>query len=88
MMNGYRAEASNNVSKAMLVSAETGGTSHGIIFGAWDACLIGEWGAMEIVTDPYTLAGQGMIRIISYLLMDEKLKYGPCFSKGTGLATS
>lgn len=87
-MNGYRAEVSNNISKVMLASAETGGTSHGIIFGAWDALLIGEWGAMEITADPYTLLGQGMVRVVSYMLIDEKVKYGPCFSKGTGLTTS
>ncbi len=82
-VNGYRAEVSNNVSKTMTASAITGGTAHGIIFGAWENVMIGEWGAMEVTVDPYTLAAQGMVRVITYLLCDEKLKYGPAFAKGT-----
>lgn len=82
-INGYRAEASNNVSKTMTASATTGGTAHGILFGTWNCVLMGEWGAMEITADPYTLLGQGMVRVVSYLLVDQKVKYGPAFAKAT-----
>jgi len=36
-LNGYRAEASNQVSKTMNGSAPTGGSAHGIVFGVWPA---------------------------------------------------
>lgn len=80
-MNGYRAEASTNLLKNMGV----GTNEHAMVFGVWSAILFGEWGAMELLTDPFTLAGQAMIRIISFMMVDLQLKYGPCFAKGTGL---
>lgn len=83
-MNGYRAEASNQVSATMNGSAATGGTSHGIIFGVWSQLLILEWGAMELITDPYRLKKQGMIEVTSFMLADILLRYPQAFCKGTG----
>jgi HK97 family phage major capsid protein len=84
-LNGYRAEASNQVSKTMNGSAPTGGSAHGIVFGVWPELLIGEWGAMEIITDPYRLKKQGMIEVTTFLMVDMALRYAQAFSKGTGL---
>jgi hypothetical protein len=80
-MNGYRAEASNNVSKVL----GAGTNEHGIVFGVWDQLLIGEWGALELITDPYRLKKQGMIEVTSYQLIDIAARYGAAFTKGTGL---
>jgi HK97 family phage major capsid protein len=83
-MNGYRAEASTQVRSNM-----GGGTNeHGIVFGVWPQVIVGEWGAMEILTDPYTLAGRGLIRLVLFLMADVALRYPEAFSKGTGLTTS
>lgn len=83
-MNGYRAEASNQLRKDM-----GGGTNeHGIAFGVWSQMIAGEWGAMEILTDPYTLAGKGLIRLVLFLMIDIALRYPEAFAKGTGLTTS
>jgi HK97 family phage major capsid protein len=87
-MNGYRAEVSNQVSKVMNSSAPTGGSSHGIVFGVWPELLIGEWGAMEVITDPYRLKKQGMIEVTTFLLADIAVRYAAAFSKGTGLTNS
>lgn len=83
-MNGYRAEASNQVSAVMNASAATGGTSHGILFGVWSQLLFGEWGAMEIITDPYILKKQGMIEVTNFIMVDIKARYPEAFCKGTG----
>ena len=83
-MNGYRAEVSTQVRKDM-----GGGTNeHGIAFGVWPELLVGEWGAMEILTDPYTLAGKGLIRLVLFLMVDIALRHPEAFSKGTGLTAS
>ncbi len=87
-VNGYRAEATNQVSSVMNGSAATGGSSHGIIFGAWDQLLVGEWGAVELVTDPFTLAAQALIRVILFLMVDINARHGENFCKGTGLTVS
>jgi HK97 family phage major capsid protein len=83
-MNGYRAEVSTQVRKDMGV----GTNEHGIAFGVWPELLVGEWGAMEILTDPYTLAGKGLIRLVLFLMIDIALRHPEAFSKGTGLTVS
>lgn len=87
-MNGYRAEATNQLSKVMNASAVSGGSGHGFIFGVWSELLIGEWGALEIVTDPYRLKKQGMIEVTGFVMVDETVRYGEAFSKGTGLTNT
>lgn len=80
-MNGYRAEASNQVSSTL----GAGTNEHGILFGVWSELLIGEWGAMELLPDPFTLAAQGLIRVISFLMADINARHAAAFAKGTGL---
>jgi HK97 family phage major capsid protein len=82
-MNGYRALASNQLSSTLGSGAE-----HGIIFGAWEHLLIGEWGAMELIVDPYTLAGQGLIVITTFLIADAAVRYPEAFCIGTNLQLS
>jgi HK97 family phage major capsid protein len=83
-MNGYRAEVSTQVRKDM----GAGTNEHGIAFGVWSELLVGEWGAMEILTDPYTLAGKGLIRLVLFLMVDMAYRHPEAFSKGTGLTGS
>jgi HK97 family phage major capsid protein len=83
-MNGYRAEVTTQVRSNM----GAGSDEHGIAFGAWDQLIIGEWGTMEILTDPYTLAGKGLIRLVLFLMVDMALRHPEAFSKGTGLTVS
>jgi HK97 family phage major capsid protein len=87
-MNGYRAEASNQVSSVMLVSAATGGSENGILFGCWDQLVLGEWGAMELITDPYRLKKQNMIEVTSFVMVDVAVRQPAAFAKGTGLTVS
>jgi len=83
-MNGYRALASNQLSKTL----GTGSNEHGIIFGVWEHVLIGEWGAMEILVDPFTRGGRGLIRVIVFAMVDVAIRYPEAFAKGTGLTAS
>jgi HK97 family phage major capsid protein len=80
-LNGFRALASNQVKKNL----GTGQNEHGILFGCWEHLLVGEWGALELIVDPLTLAGQGMIVVTVYVIADIGIRYPEAFSKGTGL---
>jgi len=82
-MNGFRAEVSNQVSKTLGAGAE-----HGIVFGVWSELMIGEWGALEIITDPYRLKKQGMIEVTSFVMVDVNARHAKAFSKGTGLTNT
>jgi HK97 family phage major capsid protein len=81
---GYRAEVSNQLSKVMLASAATGGSEHGIVCGAWSQFLIGEWGSLQLTVDPYTKAGQDVVRLIARLFVDFDVRHPESFCKGTG----
>ena len=76
---GYRAVATNQV-LATLGS----GSDHGVIFGDFSSLMIGTWGALEIVVDPYALKKQGMIEVTSFQLADIALRYPESFCKATG----
>lgn len=76
---GYRAVASNQVSAAL-----GSGSEHGVIFGNWSEVMIGTWGVMELVVDPYALKKQGMVEVTSFQLCDIALRHGQSFCKATG----
>lgn len=79
-MNGYRAAASNQVSKTL-----GGGAEHGLIFGVWSQLMIGEWGVLDLIVDPYTKKKQGLIEVTSFQMVDVQLAYAEAFCKATGL---
>ena len=76
---GYRAVATNQV-LATLGS----GSDHGVIFGDFTSVMIGTWGALEIVVDPYALKKQGMVEVTSFQLADIALRHPQSFCKATG----
>lgn len=78
-LGGYKAVASNQVSAVL-----GGGSEHGIVFGNWSDALIGMWGALELVVDPYSLKKQGMIEVTSFQLCDIALRHAQSFCKATG----
>lgn len=83
-MAGYRAMSSNQVSALMNVNEPDGGTSHGLLFGNWADLLVGLFGAMEVIADPYTLADQALIKITSFQMADVVVRHGESFFKATG----
>lgn len=82
-INGYRAMASNQLSKTL--TSGTFSDCHGGIFGAWSELLVGEWGGMAITVDPYTLAGQDRVRIIAREFFDVGVRHGAAFTKAIQL---
>lgn len=82
-INGYRAMASNQLSKTL--TSGTFSDCHGGIFGAWSELLVGEWGGMAITVDPYTLAAQDRVRIIAREFFDIGVRHGASFTKAIQL---
>lgn len=78
-VNGYRAYSSNQVPKNLTKGTSTT-VCHAILFGAFQNVMIGEWGAMEVLIDPYTLAGYGMIAVTSFQMLDVALRYPESFA--------
>lgn len=80
IMAGYRAVSSNQVKANLGV----GTNEHGIVLGNWADMLIGMWAGMELIVDPYTLAGQGLVKVTSYQMCDVGLRRAESFCKATG----
>jgi HK97 family phage major capsid protein len=78
-INGHQAYWSNLLPKT-LTKGSASGVCHASIAGAWNWLTIAEWGAMEIILDPYTKARQSMINIIANFLVDSNLLYPQAFS--------
>jgi HK97 family phage major capsid protein/HK97 family phage prohead protease len=64
MLNGYPAHVSNQVPSDLVKGSNS--TCSAIIFGNWSDLIIGEWGALDVLVDPYTggLAGTNRIRVL------------------------
>jgi len=74
-VNGYKALSTKQISDDK------------VIFGRWSDLVIAQWGGIDMVTDPYTLASTFQIRIIINLMTDVDMRYSPsfCYSTDTGL---
>jgi len=77
-VNGYAAYSTNQVPSNLTKGTSTT-VCHGIVFGHFANLLLGEWGAMEIIVDPYSLKKQGMIEITSFQMGDIAKKYAQSF---------
>jgi HK97 family phage major capsid protein len=77
-INGYRSFVTNQLPKTLTRGNKS--DCHAGVFGVWPFLLIGEWGSIELVVDPYAKKKQGMIEIASYLMADIAVRYPVAFS--------
>lgn len=72
-LNGYGTSVSNQV------------TSGDIFFGNWADMLVGMWGGLDLLIDPYTNSLSGTIRIVAHQSVDLGLRHGEsfCFNNDT-----
>lgn len=85
-VNGYPGYMTN-----FLPSNGTKGTGENLstaIFGRWSDLVIGLWGVLDLVVDPYTLAQQGGIRVIAYQSFDVATRHDESFAICTDIDTS
>ncbi len=69
MAAGFRAKATKNCPNN-LTKGSASGVANAVIFGDWSSLVIGEWGVMELVVDPFRLKKQNVIEVTSFLLAD------------------
>ena len=75
MIGGYSAYTSSLVPDA---ANPTGPQT--ILFGNFRDLIIGEWGAMEVAVDPYTLQQSGRIRLTVFRSVDVAVRHPASFS--------
>jgi HK97 family phage major capsid protein len=78
-LNGYRAMASTMVSKVLTKGTGTNLTA--VIFGNWAALLVGLWGAIDIIVDPYSSSTSGDLKVTMLQDADINVQRNESFNK-------
>ena len=78
-LNGSRAEVSNQV-PSNLTKGTSSGVCSAIIYGNWSDLLIGMWGGLDVMVDPYTGSSAGTKRVVALQDVDVSVRYAASFS--------
>lgn len=78
-LNGYKAAVTNQV-PSNLVKGSSGAVCSAIIFGNFADLIIGMWGGMEILADPYTQATSGLFRLVVNTFADVAVGHPASFA--------
>lgn len=85
-LNGYRAPVSNQVRSD--ISKGNGTNLSAIFFGNWSDLLIGMWGALDILVDPYTGSTAGTVRVVALQDVDIAVRHAESFAAMLDAVTS
>lgn len=66
---GYPAVGANQVPSALSKGTSVS-KCHALIFGVWSELMILEWGALEMIVDPYTQSARDIVRVTTSHLLD------------------
>ena len=72
-VNGYRTAVTNAV-PSNLVKGTSGAVCSAIIYGNFADLVIGMWGALDLMVDPYTGSAAGTVRVVALQDVDVQLR--------------
>jgi len=78
-LNGYRAGITNAV-PSNLTKGSASGVCSAIIFGNFADLMIGMWGALDLMVDPYTGSSAGTVRVVALQDVDIAVRNLESFS--------
>lgn len=78
-LNGYKALVSNQVSST-LTKGTTSGSCSAIFFGNWNDLLIGMWGGLDLLVDPFSNSTTGQIRVVAFQSVDIAVRHAESFA--------
>jgi hypothetical protein len=83
-MNNYPAFISNNIGITLDDPTASGTTAvdTAYFFGNWNDVIIGNFGGLDVVIDPYTLATTGTVRMIVQMMVDVNYRHLGSFAIG------
>jgi len=77
-VNGYRAFATTQM-PSTLTKGSSSGTCHASIFGNWEELMIGQWGGIDILINPYTKGKEALVEMIVNSWWDVAVKHAASF---------
>jgi HK97 family phage major capsid protein/HK97 family phage prohead protease len=78
-LNGYQAEVTNAV-PSNLVKGTSGATCSAIIFGNFSDLIMGMWGGLELMVNPYANAAQGGVVVHAFQDVDLAVRNAESFA--------
>lgn len=78
-MNGYNAWVSNQVA-SNLTKGTSNGICSAIFFGNWSDLLIGMWGGLDLMVDPYSGSTAGTVRVVALQDVDVAVRNAESFA--------
>jgi len=78
-INGYKVGITNGV-PSNLVKGTSGATCSAIIFGNFADLMIGLWGSLDIMVDPYTGSTAGTVRVVALQDVDVAVRNAESFA--------
>lgn len=79
LINGYAAAMTNAVPSNLTKGTATGICS-AVLFGNFADLIIGLWGALDLMVDPYTNSTTGAVRVVALQDVDVALRHAESFS--------
>ncbi|MGI9116907.1 MAG: phage major capsid protein [Gaiellales bacterium] len=79
--------AFTNTVPSTLVKGSSSACS-ALLFGVWSNLMIGQWGGIELVSDPYSLSTTGATRIVAMAEVDVAVRYAEAFAAALDLTTT
>ncbi|MDH5524524.1 MAG: phage major capsid protein [Desulfobulbaceae bacterium] len=76
---GYNAHVTTQVPSDLDKSTSTGVCS-AIIFGNFNELIIGQWGGLDIVVDPYTAASNAQVKVYIHSFWDTLIRHAQSFA--------
>ena len=78
-INGYKAMASTLISKTLTKGSGTNLTA--VLFGNWASLMIGLWGGIDIIVDPYSNSTAGDLKVTMLQDTDVNVQHVESFNK-------
>ena len=76
---GYPLVVSNQVTSA-LTKGSSSGVCSAMFFGAWGDLIVGQWGGIELIVDPYSLSTAGATRVVAMSELDVCVRHAESFA--------
>ena len=76
---GYPLVVSNQVTSS-LTKGSSSGVCSAMFFANWSELIVGQWGGIELMVDPYSLSTTGATRIVSLAEVDVCVRHAESFA--------
>ena len=78
-VNGYNAAVSNQV-PSNLTKGSAAGVCSAIVFGNWADLIVGQWGTLDLMVDPYSGSTSGTVRVVALQDVDIAVRNAVSFA--------